>query len=56
LGGYAKLPFLVSHLPICVFETVAGETFSEPRPPMSHEEEADVIALLRDILKDEGQG
>jgi len=40
--------------PICVFETSAGDTFSIPRPPMCEKEEAEVIAMLRGILKDEG--
>jgi hypothetical protein len=40
--------------PICVFETSVGDTFNVPRPPMNQEEEVEVIAMLRDILKDEG--
>jgi hypothetical protein len=40
--------------PICIFETVAGDTFSVPRPALSQEEEAEVINVLRGILKDEG--
>jgi hypothetical protein len=40
--------------PICIFESTAGESFSVARPPMSQEEEAEVIAMLREILKDEG--
>ncbi len=40
--------------PICVFESSAGETFSVARPPMSQEEEAEVIGVLREILDDEG--
>ena len=40
--------------PISVFETTLGETFSVDRPPMSQEEEDEVIAVLREILKDEG--
>ena len=40
--------------PIYVFETTAGDTFSVQRPPMSQEQEAELIAALRDILKDEG--
>jgi hypothetical protein len=39
---------------ICVFESSAGETFSVTRPPMSQEEEAEVIVVLREILDDEG--
>jgi hypothetical protein len=40
--------------PICVFETSIGDTFSVPRPSMNQEEEVEAIAMLRDILKDEG--
>ena len=40
--------------PISVFESAAGESFSVARPPMSQEEEAEVITVLRDILNDEG--
>ncbi|HET6443393.1 MAG TPA: hypothetical protein VFI27_02345 [candidate division Zixibacteria bacterium] len=40
--------------PISVFESAAGESFSVARPPMSQEEEAEVKAMLREILKDEG--
>jgi hypothetical protein len=40
--------------PICVFETLVGKTFSVPRSPMTQEEEAKVIAVLRSILDDEG--
>lgn len=40
--------------PICVFETIVGDTFSVPRPSTRLGKEAEVIALLRDILKDEG--
>jgi hypothetical protein len=40
--------------PISVFESAAGESFSVARPPMSQEEETEVIAMLREILKDEG--
>ena len=40
--------------PISVFATTAGDTFSVARPPMSQEEEGEVIAVLREILKDEG--
>ena len=40
--------------PIIVFETTAGEIFSVACPPMSQEEEDEVIAVLREILKDEG--
>jgi hypothetical protein len=37
----------------CVFVTGASETFSAARPPMSQEEEVEVIAVLRDILDHE---
>ena len=40
--------------PICIFESIAGEAFSVSRPPLSQEEEAEVIAMLHEILKDEG--
>ena len=40
--------------PIRVFETVAGETFSIPRPPITEEQEDQIILVLRDILEDEG--
>lgn len=40
--------------PICVFETFIGDTFSVPCPSMNQEEEVEVIAMQRDILKDEG--
>jgi hypothetical protein len=40
---------------ICVFESIAGETFNVARPLMSQEEEANVVAVLREILKDEGE-
>lgn len=38
---------------IRVLESIAGESFSVTRPPMSQEEEVEVIAVLREILKDE---
>jgi hypothetical protein len=40
--------------PICLFSTVAGDTFSVHRPPMSQEQEGEMVATLREILKDEG--
>ncbi len=40
--------------PILVFESTAGDTFSVERPPISKEQEAGVITLLREILEDEG--
>ena len=39
---------------LCTFETVAGDTFSITRPPMSDEQEAAIIARLREILEEEG--
>lgn len=39
---------------ICVFESSVGDIFSVQRPPLSHEEEAGMIEVLRDIHKDEG--
>lgn len=41
-------------VPIYVFESAAGEAFGVPRPAMSQEAEAELIATLRDILEDEG--
>jgi hypothetical protein len=40
--------------PVCVFETVAGDTFCLPKPPISRDEEQDLIATLREILSEEG--
>ena len=40
--------------PICVFDSVAGESFSVARLQMGQEEEAETIVALREILKDEG--
>lgn len=39
---------------ICVFETVAGERFSVPRPTMDEEQEAKLIEVLREFLREEG--
>jgi hypothetical protein len=39
---------------ICLFKSANGEPFAVQRPPMSAEEEANVIEVLREILKDEG--
>ena len=36
--------------PICTFETNRGEQFSLARPPMSGEQETQVIAELRSII------
>ncbi len=40
---------------ICVFETVAGDRFSVVKPPISSEDEADLVEQLRDILDEEGE-
>ena len=40
--------------PLCVFQTATGETFSVSRPAMSPDEEANLVATLRDLLRDEG--
>jgi len=40
---------------ICIFETVAGDTFSVPHPPLNQQEENAVLDALKDILKDEGE-
>jgi hypothetical protein len=41
--------------PYCVFETIAGDTFSMTRPPIDKETEAALIEQLRLIL-DEDEG
>jgi hypothetical protein len=40
--------------PICVYETMAGDTFSLVKPAISQEEEEDLIATLRQIINEEG--
>ena len=40
--------------PICVFKTVAGDTFSIAKPRMTKEQEAALIDTIRDILEEEG--
>ena len=40
--------------PVCVFETVAGDTFSIAKPRITKEQEADLIDHIRDILEEEG--
>ncbi len=40
---------------ICVFETVARVKFSVTRPALSRDQEAALIDVLREILKDEGE-
>jgi hypothetical protein len=39
---------------LCYFETSAGEAFTIPRPAITAEQEAGVIEMLREILRDEG--
>ena len=39
---------------LCYFETVAGDAFAIPRPAITSAEEAEIVAVLRDILRDEG--
>jgi hypothetical protein len=39
---------------ICVFETLAGDSFSVTKPPMDKETEVVLIEQLRAILDDEG--
>ena len=36
-----------------IFESKVGESLNVGHPPMSQEEEAGAIAMLREILKDE---
>ena len=45
---------LVENGEICVFETVARVKFSVTRPTLSRDQEAALIDVLREILKDEG--
>ena len=40
--------------PVCVFETVAGDTFSMAKPRITKEQEAALIDHIRDILEEEG--
>ncbi len=40
--------------PICVFETVMGDTFSLPKAAISPQEEEELIATLRQVF--DGQG
>jgi len=39
---------------ICVFETVAWDRFSVTKPVLSRDQEAALIDVLREILKEEG--
>jgi hypothetical protein len=45
---------LVENGETCVFETVARDKFSVTRPALSRDQEAALIDVLREILKDEG--
>jgi hypothetical protein len=40
--------------PVCVFETIAGDQFSLPKPAMRSEVEQGIIANLREIMNEEG--
>jgi hypothetical protein len=40
--------------PVCVLETIAGDTFSLTKPAISREEERDLVASLRQMLDEEG--
>ena len=40
---------------ICVFETVARVKFSVTKPALDRDQEAALIDVLREILKDEGE-
>jgi hypothetical protein len=46
---------LVENGEICVFETVARHRFSVTRPALSRDQEAALLDVLREILKDEGE-
>ena len=41
--------------PYCVFVTIAGDSFSVTKPPISKETEAALVEQLRAILDDEGE-
>lgn len=40
--------------PLCVFKTSQGDTISVAKPSISQEDEAEIITVLREILRDEG--
>lgn len=40
--------------PIYLFESAEGERFVVARPPLSQEQEAELITALREILREEG--
>jgi hypothetical protein len=46
---------LVVNGEVCVFETVARVKFSVTKPVLSRDQEAALIDVLREILKDEGE-
>jgi hypothetical protein len=37
---------------LCTFATVAGDVFTLPRPPLSVVQEAEMMALVREIVED----
>jgi len=39
---------------LCIFKTIAGESFTIPHPAISNEQEAAIIEMLREIILDEG--
>jgi hypothetical protein len=39
---------------LCLFETVAGETFAIPKPALTERQQAELKMTLREILADEG--
>ena len=39
---------------LCYFETSAGDAFTISRPVITQEQEAEVVEVLREILRDEG--
>jgi hypothetical protein len=46
---------LVENGEICMFETVARVKFSITKPALSRDQEAALIDVLREILRDEGE-
>ena len=38
---------------LCYFETTAGDAFTIPRADITPEQEADIVEVLREILRDE---
>ena len=43
------------HGEVCVFETVTWHKFSMVKPALNRDQEAALIDVLREILKDEGK-